>query len=225
MASEAWWCPLTVFCDLDIPTWSEKNRAPLHPDQTNIWVITCVNADNETTEVLVKRILRGMELWFDSSVDLVALFDGRAKYGNADNVDIKPVPGFPTDEGPVEIFRKSLETPPTLKAGNLATFLLKFDYRGTATSMPWPVYTSTFISRALCPAFAEVILSTVIRPSLPAAPPISDEDVFDRFRKKAGDTIDRASGEFGDKVSSLTIPLMFASAAIIVGGLVYLKKR
>lgn len=212
---------MTLLCDVEIDEWEAKNRVPLFQQKTNIWLISCLNNDNATSISLAGDIEDAFSDWFGSSIDLVAkIFDGRVKFGTADNIFKTLVVGnqFPTHLGTPVKTREDMTPIPLLAAGNVVNLLVRFDYRGTAPSIAWPVYSKGVFSRNRCPIGANVMLTAVFAPTAESPPEIFDKEVFKRAS-------DKAKGEVSDAFQSATIPLVVLSAVIIVGGLAFLKVK
>lgn len=179
---------------VDVETWQAKNRIKVYPGQWNVWVLYRTLGDNASFDDIVKSGFSVMDQFFPSN----------EKYGTVDHVTVIPLWNYdkPPPEAATNLYdeaveqkavahltraerREDLESPPMLKSGAWAKLLVKFVYRGSAKTMPWPAHTDQMYE-PWCPTDADWIADVAYRPdtTLPVpAEPTFGQKVEDAAKK------------------------------------------
>jgi len=165
-------------CPVDAIAWGEKNRVTLVTGKTHEWVLARTTRDAPTLASVPVTARAVMGKWFDGT-PLDVLF---ADAGTA--VDAITVLGV-TDQAPSprakDQRRESLDPIPLLASSKTPPLYVtvRFNYRGYAKSLPWPVWTATgslFREDKLCPLDADWML--VLSRDAAALPDVPEEASF-----------------------------------------------
>lgn len=160
-------------CSVDVAAWGERNRVSLATGKTQEWVLVRTMRDNPTIDSVVATARAVLVKWFAG----MALDTQFADAGDTvDAIDVVAVSERMPVPSSSDLRRESLDPVPLLAASPVAPLYVtvRFNYRGYATSMPWPVWTATvnpLRSSKLCPFDADWMLGWAKDPkSLELAP-------------------------------------------------------
>lgn len=147
-------------CTVDAVAWGEKNRVVLATGKTQEWVLARTTRDLPTIDSVVATARAVLVKWFDG----LALDTQFADAGDAvDDISVISVSQNMPVPGASDLRRERLDPVPLLAASPLPPIYvsIRFNYRGYATSLPWPVWTATsspFKVDKLCPTDADWML-------------------------------------------------------------------
>lgn len=180
-----------VLCPgVDVDEWKAKNRVPLFPGKENKWVLAYNVSDGETTNEITTRIYEAFEYWFDASVGIIAASENRAKIGEADSVKVVSITrDRPMIDGSIATRKETLPSMPVVTGNDVAFAYVVFDFRGSATTMAWPCFTSIWGGKikGSCPNSSDIALQYTYQPTKNVEPERTDGDVLTDFGHGAGD--------------------------------------
>jgi hypothetical protein len=147
-------------CIVDAAQWGEKNRVALATGKTQEWVLARTTRDNPTVSILPTTARAVMVKWFGGIPTDVQFADAGSAVDDVQVVSVSetlPVPKASDQR------RETLDPIPLLAPGGAPPLYVRltFNYRGYATSLPWPVWTATaspFRVDKLCPFEADWML-------------------------------------------------------------------
>lgn len=198
-----------LFCgDLDLEEWRAKNRAPIYPEQWNVWLLNRTLRDNPSAnelDVVTKNVMAKI---FAQSVGV--------DHGQIDHLEIRSLYapqanawGQYLDEAKKAAAlsslqlvknRSSLDPIPFLVAGPSTQLVVSFVLRGSSTSIPWPCWKAQVLN-PWCPIEADYTVESVYAPPPRPVPP-----------EPAG--IDKIHGTL--PVPSWTSPIALGSGAVLL---------
>jgi hypothetical protein len=160
-------------CAVDPIAWGEKNRVRLATGKTQEWVLARTTRDRPTQASVVTTARAVMVAWFHGLPTDVQFADA----GDAvDDVQVIDVSESPPVSRAGDQRRESLDPLPLIASGPTPPLYVRvtFNYRGYATSLPWPVRTATFSllwADKICPFDCDwmLVLARDVA-SLPEAP-------------------------------------------------------
>lgn len=147
-------------CAVDPVAWGEKNRVALSTGKKHEWVLARTTRDNPTVDEVIMTARAVLVKWFDG----VALDTMFADAGKAvDDVVVVAVSERPPVPSNADQRRESLDPVPLLAPSPVPPLYVtvRFNYRGYAQSLPWPVWTATASPLRvdkLCPLSADWML-------------------------------------------------------------------
>jgi hypothetical protein len=178
--------------DVDLEKFRQENRVPLFPDTLNRWILARTETDNPSKPDVKESLQQVMRLFFDNApypgtnIPIPNVWGARhgEPVGAVDElriVDISRNLDDVIEKVSAMKWRQvkrvyQLPYSPSLKAASPPStstgpwfVALEFVYRGSKTSMPWPVQRYQLINPA-CPLDADWILESAYAPSLEAVP-------------------------------------------------------
>lgn len=147
-------------CSVDAVAWGEKNRVALATGKTQEWVLARTTRDAPTLASLPETARAVMVKWF-AGTPLDTMFADAGS--SVDDVHVTAVSETAPVPKSTDQRRESLDPVPLLATSSSPPLYvsLRFNYRGYAKSLPWPVWTasvSLFKSDKLCPTSADWML-------------------------------------------------------------------
>jgi hypothetical protein len=167
---------------VDIAAFEAKNRVPMVTEGWNVWIVNRTLNDNPSVADMTKHFENVFEGWFPPLDPL------GENAGRVDNITVTPLWGSTVNswqqhldpakkaaalQGAV-LLRSRSQIPDmvTVESGPTTQLAVRFVYRGTAKSRPWPVW-SPPLAHSGCPVGAKYALEAAYR--LAAPPPTPPE--------------------------------------------------
>ena len=154
---------------IDVEAFKARCRVPIYPEQWNRWFLWRTDRDNPSPLDIDRSAVAVLGKWFELVEQPSGLSWPGKGTGKVDNVSVRVVPwDWGGEWGKVVARREQCGPVPMLKAGSGAIGVtLEFVYRGTNTSMPWPLHQVAVLG-SYCPIGADWLLVRAYAP--PAAP-------------------------------------------------------
>lgn len=206
-----------VLCPgVDVDEWMSKNKVPLFSQRQNVWVLARSNDDGLTKNEITESLYQAFAYWF-GSVDSVAAFEDRARFGDADSLKVVSITEALPSIGKIAKRKETLPSPPTISGNKIVYAKVSFDYRGSADSMAWPCFTSIWGGKiqGTCPNSCDWALQATEEPTKAVEPERSDGDVL-------GDLGDKMTDFGGDVVDAVKTPFYVLSAVVGILGVAYI---
>jgi hypothetical protein len=251
---------------IDLDAWKLKNRVKLYPGQRMRWILARSTDDKASladirAQVEVAALSTASASVFRKWFNWVAFAPGDVTETEAGNIDNLRVLGIGTREEMITagraaglvVAQKAEDMPGPISVRSPKIWVLvEFVYRGTQSSMPWPMFDDAIFARKWCPTAAQWGLSvtfvqgkdaaevppetsltnpSTIIPLIPSSAAITQ--AADNLMSSAAATVDElaaaakaAAGEAAK--TAKTVAIVATVAAVLVGGgliVYYLPRR
>lgn len=186
---------------IDVEVWKRSNRVTLDRQKMNHWILAVSLNENPSGADVKQNIYNALVRWQGNFIDFYWDIGTETRIVDFDNLDLKflwtgvePSPlGVLSEKlkmqtelgGNITQSRGALPGPvPTLVAGNVAYYRLDFAYRGTLSSLPWPVARADWYAweSDYCPINAEIVLMAAGVPTEAPAEKSAQERLDDALK-------------------------------------------
>lgn len=159
---------------IDPDEWAKKCQAPVYPDKWNVWRLYRTTRDNPTAKELERTA--------DALLMQITKHVGSGKIPHT-MFSIGETPPSWAEGRSVLARREDCSPVPTLAASDAdppyAVIWVRFVFRGSHSSMPWPVRKVSWIGFAsACPVEADWILDRVYEPDTIDVPKEDDDPIL-----------------------------------------------
>ncbi len=153
---------------VDLDEWRSHNRVRLYPGKINHWIVARTLKDTPTPDDVKQTLYAVMNKWFKGSpIDPSIELEDGGRAGATDGISVVAASKERLSVPNQTQLRSALTYPPipTITAKAPVVYIhVRFNYRGLAESLPWPVRTSPgwagvqLASSAECPIDADWML-------------------------------------------------------------------
>jgi len=229
---------------IDLDAWKAANRVKLYPGQRIRWIFAKATDDKASLDDTVAQAEGsfGTASVFQKWFDPVALLPGDLTETEAGKIDNLKVLGIGTREAMIAagqssgliIAQKAEDIPGPISVRTPKIYVLvEFVYRGTQSSMPWPVYDDATFARKWCPKEALWGLSVAFSQGADAAivpkeTTLSNPSTYtplpssEKIAETAADLMKKAGEAVGGAIPWIAITGVLVGGALLV---YYLPKR
>lgn len=162
---------------VDVEAFKKSCRVPVYGDKWNRWLLWRTDRDNPSGIDIERTTFAAMRKWFELVEQPSGMSWPGKGSGYVDNLKVRIVAwDWQSDWGRVVARRESCTPMPMLGPGGAIGVAVEFVYRGTATSMPWPLHQQAVIG-SYCPTGNDWMLARAYAP--PVAPVPEEKGALD----------------------------------------------
>jgi hypothetical protein len=228
---------------IDLDEWKNKNRVKLYPGQRIRWILARSTDDKSSLDTIRAQAEGAFstasvfQKWFDP----VALLPGDYTETEAGKIDNLKVLGTGTREEMIAagqaaslvIAQRAEDMPGPISVRLPKIYVLvEFIYRGTQSSMPWPMFNDSVFARKWCPTGALWGLSITFGQGkdatvVPKETSLSNPSTYTPLPSseviaKAADDLSKKAADAAGDVLSKALPWIVGTV-VVVGGVLIVR--